>query len=78
MFSKPLSHIEESDVQALVDNGQKESVALEFKQELSGSDREKKELPKDISAIANTEGDLLFLELERMMEGLLKLLVHPS
>lgn len=56
MFSKPLSQIEESDIQALVDNEQKESVALEFKQELSGSDREKKEIPKDISAIANTEG----------------------
>ena len=56
MFSKSLSKIDEQDIQFLVENEQKESVILEYKETISGNDRDKKELPKDISAIANTDG----------------------
>jgi hypothetical protein len=59
MFNKPLSQIEEKDIQTLVDTQQKESVILEFKEEISGSEKEKREIPKDISAIANTEGGFI-------------------
>lgn len=56
MFSKPVSKIEEQDIQLLVDNEQKESVILEYKENVSNTDKEKRELPKDISAMANTDG----------------------
>lgn len=59
MFNKPLSQIEEKDIQALIDTQQKESVILEFKEQISGSEKEKREIPKDISAIANTEGGFI-------------------
>lgn len=61
MFSKPISQITESDIQTLVDNHQKESSILEYKQEVTGSDHEKKEIAKDVSAIANTDGGYLIV-----------------
>lgn len=56
MFNKPVSQLTEEDIQSLVDNKERESSVLEFKQEISGTDREKKEIAKDISAMANAEG----------------------
>ena len=56
MFNKPVSKLNEEDIKVLVDNKERESSILEFKQELSGTDHEKKEISKDISAMANAEG----------------------
>ena len=64
MFNKPISQIEEKDIQTLVDTEQKESSILEYKREIAGTDKEKKELSKDISAIANTEGGFLVIGME--------------
>lgn len=64
MFNKPISQIEEKDVQNLIDSQQKESSILEYKKEIFGTDKEKKELPKDISAIANTEGGFFIIGIE--------------
>jgi len=64
MFNKPISQIEEKEIQALVDGEQKESLILEYKREVSGTDKEKKELSKDISAMANTEGGFFIIGIE--------------
>jgi len=61
MFNKSISQINEEDIQILIDNQEKESSILEYKQELIGNDKEKKEISKDISAMANTGGGYLII-----------------
>lgn len=61
MFRKPVSQLSEADIQVLVENKEKESSVLEYKRELRGTDSEKKELSKDVSAIANAEGGFLII-----------------
>ncbi|MFA7654335.1 MAG: ATP-binding protein [Candidatus Magasanikbacteria bacterium] len=61
MFNKPISQLNESDIQSLIDNKEKESLVLEFKQEITGTDHEKKEISKDISAMANADGGYLII-----------------
>lgn len=56
MFNKSVSQLNEDDIKTLVENKERESSILEFKQELSGTDHEKKEISKDVSAMANAEG----------------------
>lgn len=64
MFNKSISKINIEDIQILVDNKQKESLILEYKQELAGNDKEKKEISKDVAAIANTSGGYLIIGIE--------------
>lgn len=64
MFRKPVSQLTEADIQTLIENKEKESSVLEFKRELKGGDGEKREISKDISAIANTEGGYLIVGIE--------------
>ena len=52
MPDQPLSEI--NDIQALVKNKQKESDVLEYKEEVSGNDKQKKQFSKAVSAMANT------------------------
>ena len=65
MFAKSLKDIVELDIQALVDNEEQESATLEFKQKLDSTGEEKsikdvkKELVKDVSAMANANGGLI-------------------
>jgi hypothetical protein len=60
MFYKPLAEIELSDLQLLVSNRVKENTQLDYKLLLpEQSDAGKKELLKDISAFANTNGGYL-------------------
>lgn len=61
MFSKPIFQLNQEDVQALIDNKERESSILEYKQEISGTDHEKKEISKDVSAMANAEGGYLVI-----------------
>ena len=77
MFSKPVNQLNESDIQALVDNGEKESSILEFKQEISGSDHEKKEIAKDVSAIANAGGGYLIVGIKEQ-DGQAKAVIGTS
>ena len=49
--------ISEADLQALIDTGTPEGIAIEFKRDAyGGSDFDKKELLKDVSSFANTSG----------------------
>jgi hypothetical protein len=66
MFNKPVSQLDEEDIQTLIDNKERESSILEYKQEVSGTDHEKKEISKDISAIANTEGGYLVIGIKEI------------
>lgn len=62
MLHKPLDQIENSDIEALVENAVCESKTLEFKQELPGnSDKDKKEFLADVSSFANAAGgDIIY------------------
>lgn len=62
MLYKSIDDITEDDLQALVNEGRREDVQLEFKLALpGGSDEEKKEFLKDVSAMANSQGgDIIY------------------
>jgi hypothetical protein len=62
MIPKTLDHIEEKDLQALIEDSVIEGKAIEYKQALpSNSDSDKKEFLADVSSFANSSGgDLLF------------------
>jgi hypothetical protein len=66
MFNRPVSQLGEEDIQTLIDNKERESSILEYKQEVSGTDHEKKEISKDISAMANTEGGYLVIGIKEI------------
>lgn len=66
MFNKPISQLNEEDLQSLIDNKERESSILEYKQEISGTDHEKKEISKDVSAMANTEGGYLVIGIKEV------------
>jgi len=57
--------IYEKDIQSLYDNGVPEGLYHEYKLEIYGnSDKDKKELLKDISSFANSFGGHLFIGVE--------------
>ncbi len=62
LFNKPLAEINESDLQALIDNQVPEGKTIEYKSILpSNADGDKKEFLADVSSFANAAGgDLLF------------------
>ncbi len=65
LFGKNFDDIDETTCQALIDAGASESVHLEFKLESYGSsDKDKKELLKDITAFANTLGGYLIIGMD--------------
>lgn len=64
MFNKPISQLTEEDIKTLVDNHERESSILEYKQEIYGTDHEKKEISKDVSAMANAEGGYLIIGIQ--------------
>ena len=66
MFNKPASQLNIDDIQALVDNQERESSILEYKQELTGMEHEKKEIAKDVSAMANSEGGYLIIGIQEV------------
>lgn len=62
LFEIPLTDLTPEHLNALVDNTVSETSTLEFKRETyGGSDEDKRELLKDVSALANTHGGLLFI-----------------
>ena len=54
--SKKLEELKEEDIQRLIDIGEVESIILEFKRDLSNNT---KEIAKDISSMANSEGGII-------------------
>ena len=62
LFSKPLAEIDESDLQALLDNQVAEGKAVEYKSVSPGNaDGDKKEFLADVSSFANAAGgDLVY------------------
>jgi hypothetical protein len=67
--SVPFSRLSEVDIQRLIEGRIAESVTLDYKQQTYGkSDGDKKEFRKDISALANTRGATLSLELSSKMD----------
>jgi len=60
LFNKPLTEIDESDLQMLVDNNVREGREVEYKQALTiTTPEEKQEFLNDVSAFANTSGGTL-------------------
>ena len=64
--NKSFENIEEQDIQNLVDGREEESVILEFKKELSSNS---KEIAKDLSCMANSEGGILIYGLQEDTNG---------
>jgi hypothetical protein len=63
VFARPVTEWTFDDIQALVDNEEPESVTLEYKREIDTSPGGKKELAKDVSAMANSQGGHLIIGL---------------
>ncbi len=63
VFMRQVTELSFDDIQALVDNEEPESVTLEYKREIDTSPGGKKELAKDVSAIANSQGGHLIIGL---------------
>ena len=61
LFNRPVHEVEYSDIEALTSSGERESVSLDYKREIVGSDGDKAELAKDISAMANSQGGYLVI-----------------
>lgn len=60
-------NLEEQDLENLIQGQVPEGISLEYKRELyGGSDSEKKEMLKDISALANTRGGHLILGMDEI------------
>ncbi len=56
-FSKPVGEINEQDLLALIDGRVVENRQLEYKRDLpGGTDRDKRELVRDVVAFANSAG----------------------
>ena len=63
VFRKPVSELTFADIQALVDSEEPESITLEYKRQIDTSQGGKKELAKDVSAMANSQGGHLIIGL---------------
>ena len=64
MFTKPLTDIDEDDIQALVNHKEQESAELEFKRDIESTDKGKKKLAKHVSAMANANGGIIIFGIE--------------
>src|SRR6185436_4141798 len=71
MIAKPLSQIEQADIEALHMNKVVEPMTLEYKRDLPSTDDARREIAYDIASLANTRGgDLIFgIEAERDESG---------
>ena len=65
LLEKPLSELEyTADIAPFIELQEPESAALDYKLTLTGTDREKAELAKDISAFANSQGGYLLIGIQ--------------
>ena len=63
-FTKPTSELTYEDIADLTSSDEPESILLDYKKMVSGSEREKAELAKDICAFANSQGGYLVIGVE--------------
>lgn len=63
-LTKPVSELGYKDIKDLTSSGEPESIILDYKKRISGSEREKAELAKDICAFANSQGGYLIIGIE--------------
>ena len=63
-LTKPTSELTYEDIEALTSLGEPESIMLDYKKMISGSERDKAELAKDICAFANSQGGYLVIGVE--------------
>jgi predicted HTH transcriptional regulator len=68
MIGKSVSSLVYEDVRSLTESTEVESVMLDYKKTPAGTDREKGELAKDISAFANSQGGFLVIGVEEKDE----------
>jgi hypothetical protein len=64
LFGKPVFGLVYDDIEGLTSSGEHENVWLDYKKSISGSERDKAELAKDISALANSQGGYLIIGVE--------------
>jgi len=60
-FSKPVDALTYEDIESLTSTGEPESPTLDYKARVEGADRDKKELAKDVSAMANSSGGYIVI-----------------
>ena len=60
-FSKPVTALTYGDIESLTSTGEPESLILDYKECVEGVDRDKRELAKDISAMANSSGGYIVI-----------------
>ena len=63
-LTKPTSELTYEDIETLTSPGEPESIMLDYKKMISGSERDKAELAKDICAFANSQGGYLVIGVE--------------
>jgi len=63
-LTKPVSELEYEDIKELTSSGEPESIILDYKKTIAGSERDKAELAKDICAFANSQGGYLIIGIE--------------
>ena len=64
LFGKPVFELVYDDIEGLTSSGEHENVWLDYKKSISGSEHDKAELAKDISALANSQGGYLIIGVE--------------
>jgi len=64
LLTKPVPQLTYEDIEALTSSGEPESIMLDYKKMISGSERDKAELAKDICAFANSQGGYLVIGVE--------------
>lgn len=65
MIDKPLDQIEYSDIDSFVQAQWPEGKTVEYKRDTYGSsDADKKELLKDVSSLANTQGGDIYIGID--------------
>ena len=63
-LNKPVSELTYEDIELLTSSGEPENIILDYKKMISGSERDKGELAKDICAFANSQGGYLVIGVE--------------
>lgn len=74
MLNKKIEEITKADLMALIQNEERESQALEYKQEITPNDHGKTELLKDLTAFSNSLGGFLIFGIKEE-DGLPKELI---
>lgn len=69
IFSKSFDEIKYEDVEKLIDSNITESLILDYKKEIIGDDRSKKEILKDISSMANSSGGYIIIGIDEDKES---------